>query len=171
MPPNVSIRIHRINQNYSKYGIDGFFDKNSKAIYIDEINENLCHELIHFILDNNKIKTSLYAEEAMAEMFKKPMAYHNVLNMSIVDIRDFYFTTFTELTAEKCGINGLFFRFISENYSAKKLLAICQKSQGLDDFFGRLETLFGSDVDQITKDFCVWRKNINEKKIMWYGVK
>lgn len=165
--PNEPIEIRKINVKLLSYGVDGLFDK-KKIIYVDKIDDNLCHELIHFLFYVNGYEFLIYFDEGLAEMFKKPIGYPNILQQEVECLKNYYFSSFKESSALKYGIAGLLFRFIYECCGSGIILDICQ---GNTFFFDKIEEVFGTTTSHITEIFNVWKKNINGERFKWYGIK
>lgn len=149
------------------YDIDGFFDPLKGKIYTNIIDYGLTHEIVHSILNEFDMWPNIFCQEGVAEAFKKPLQVPLELMKSIQNFSNLYFDWYN-LTGEKYGMGGLFFRFIFQRYGFGRIKNICMQTQGADLL--KTEEIISKILKNgyFIKDFRKWFLDKNWDEENWF---
>ncbi len=147
--------------------VSGFFDPLKDKIYLDDLDINATHEIIHSIMNKWGISANLFCNEGMAECFKRPIDIPRDYILDINSFRDIFFD-WVNLSKESYGVGGLFFRYLYKKYGVKMIKKICEKSNGANS--EKMEYVIKSFTknNRIENDFVEWFRQIEIEREDWY---
>lgn len=147
--------------------ITGFFEPLKGNIYVDCIDVNATHEIVHAIMHEWGLWPHLFCCEGIAESFKKPICFPIERINKLMSFEEMFFA-WENLGEELYGTAGLFFRFLFQKYDVDVIKGVCRELKWKNNIDAKFVFHRATGSNNIIKEFITWFEENNWENVDWY---